>query len=157
MQLECNAVENSQNSRRETAELNPVHADITDDVLEENFCKAVSLTGVNVVPNDLHAHHQMKRLNRVIVKFKCRRQKNSVIYKLKNLGNKSQELSNLTFSGKRFVSESMFHENQQFAYKCRKLKSSLEIHATLFFNNVMNLKLTENISCDRHRKPFGNR
>ena len=141
--LECNAVANSQYSRRETIELNPVPADITEDVLEENVCKALSLTGVNVVPNDLHACHRMKRSDRVIVKFKCRKQKNSVLYKRKNLGNKSQELSNLKFSGRLFVSESMSHENQQLVYKCRQLKSARKIHSTWFFNNVVKLKLTE--------------
>ena len=53
-------------------------ADITEDALEENVCKALSLTGMNVVPNDLHACHQMKRSDRVIVKLKCRKQKNSI-------------------------------------------------------------------------------
>ena len=98
---------------------------------------------MNVVPNDLHACHRMKRSDRVIVKFKCQKQKNYVIYKRKNLGNKSQELSNLKFSGRLFVSESMPHENQQLAYKCRQLKSARKIHSTWFFNNVVNLKLTE--------------
>ena len=88
---------NSQYSRRETIELNSVPADITEDVLEENICKAFSLTRVNVIPNELHACHRMKRSDRMIVKFKCRKQKNSVMYKRKNLGNKSQELSNLKF------------------------------------------------------------
>ena len=118
-------------------------ADITKDVLEENVSKALSLTGVNVVPNDLHTCHRMKRSDRVIVKFKCRKQKISVMYKRKNLGNKSQELSNLTFFGRLFVSESMSHENQQLAYKCRKLKSTRKIHTTWFYNNVVNLTLTE--------------
>ena len=108
---------NSQYSKRETIELNPVPADITD-VLEENVFKALSLTGVNFVPNDLHTYHQMKRSDRVIVKFKCCKQKNSVVYKCKNLGNTSQELSNLKFSGRLFVSESMSHENQQLTCKC---------------------------------------
>ena len=82
-------------------------ADITEDVLEENICKTLSLTGVNVVPNDLHSCHQMKRTDRVVIKFKYCKQKNSVMYNRKNLGNKSQELSNLEFSGRLFVSESM--------------------------------------------------
>ena len=69
--------------------------------------------------------------------------KKIVMYKRKNLGNKSQELSNLKFSGRLFVSESMSHENQQLAYKCRQLKSARKIHSTWFFNNVVNLKLTE--------------
>ena len=109
---------NFQYSRRDTIELNPVPADITEDVLEENICKASSLTGVNVAPNDLHACHRMKRTDRVIVKFKCRKQKNSVMHERKNLGNKPPELSNLKFSGRLFVSESMSHENQQLTYKC---------------------------------------
>ena len=71
IQLEHNAVENCQYSRRETIELNPVPADITGDVFKENICKALSLTGVNVVPSDLHACHRMKGTDRLIVKFKC--------------------------------------------------------------------------------------
>ena len=66
---------NSQYSRRETIELNPVSAHIIEDVLEENIYKALSLTGVNVVPNDLHTCHRMKKTDRVIVKFKCCKQK----------------------------------------------------------------------------------
>ena len=143
IQLERNAVTNSQYSRRETIELNPVPAEIHDDVLEENVCKALSLTGVNVVPEDLQACHRMKRSDRVILKFKCRKQKQSLIYKRKNLATKSQELTNLKFSGRLFVSESMSHENQQLAYKCRQLKSARKIHSTWFFNNVVNIKLTE--------------
>ena len=75
IQLERNVVLDSQYSRRETIELNPVPADITEDTFEENVCKALSLTGVNAVPNDVHACHRMKRSDRVIVKFKCRKQK----------------------------------------------------------------------------------
>ena len=97
----------------------------------------------NFVPNDLHACHRMKRSDRVIVKFKCRKQKNSVMYKCKNLDNKSQELCNLKFSGRLFVYESMSYENQQLAYKCRQLKSAQKIHSNWFFNNVVNLKLSE--------------
>ena len=74
IQLERNAVAHFQYSRRETIELNTVTADITEDVLEENVCKALPLTGVNVVPNDLHACHRMKRSDKVIVKFKCCKQ-----------------------------------------------------------------------------------
>ena len=72
IQLECNAVTNSHYSRRETIELNPVPAEIHEDVLDDIICKTLLLTGVNIVPEDLQACHQMKRLDRVIVKFKCR-------------------------------------------------------------------------------------
>ena len=45
IQLERNAVTNSQYSRRETIELNPVPGDTHEDVLEESICKVLSLTG----------------------------------------------------------------------------------------------------------------
>ena len=117
-----NTVTNSQYSRREATELNPVPEEINEDVLEDIICRALSLTGVNVIPEDLQSCHRMKRSDRVIVKLKCRKQKKSLIYKRKNLGIKSLELTNLKFSGRLFVSESMSHENQQLAYECRQLK-----------------------------------
>ena len=92
---------------------------------------------------DLRACHRMKRSDRVIVKFKCRKQKHSIKNKRKNLGNKSQELINFKFSRRLFVSESMSHENQQLLYKWRQLKIAMKVHSTWFFNNVVSLKLTE--------------
>ena len=74
IQLEHNAVTNSQYSRRKTIELNPIPAEIQEDGFEESICKALSLTRVNVVPEDLHACHRMKRSGRVIVKSKCPKQ-----------------------------------------------------------------------------------
>ena len=115
--MERNAVTKSQYSRRETIELNPVTVEIHEDVLEDSICKPLSLTGVNVVPEDLQACHRMKSSDKVMIKFKCGKQKQSLMYKRKNLGTKSQELTNLKFSGRLFVSESMSHENQQLAYK----------------------------------------
>ena len=107
--------------------------DITEDVSEENICRALSLTWVNVIPNDLLVCYRMKRSDRVVVKFKSRKQENSSKYKHKSLGTKSQELANLKCSGRLFISESMSHENQQFAHKCRKLKSAWKIHSSRFF------------------------
>ena len=43
------------------------------------------------------------------------------MYKRKNLGNKSQELANLNFSGRLFVSETMFREIQQLTQKYQQL------------------------------------
>ena len=61
IQQERNAVTNSQYSRRETIELNPVTAEIYEDVLQDSICKTLSLIVVNVAPEDLQACHQMKR------------------------------------------------------------------------------------------------
>ena len=71
VQLERNAVTNSQYSRQETIELKPVPAEIHQDFLEDSICMALLLTGVNVVPEDLQASHRMEWSDRVIVKFKC--------------------------------------------------------------------------------------
>ena len=81
---------------------------------------------------------------RAIVKFTDRKSTHNVQVKRKNLQKKSFKLSRLKFSGKLFVSGSMYYENHQLAYKCRKLKNLEKIHLTWFYNNAVNIKLTEN-------------
>ena len=100
----------------------------------------------------------MSHHDRVSVKFKDRKLKHNVQIKCKNLHKKSLELLRLKFLGKLFVSESMCFENHQLAYKCRKLKNLGKIRSTWFYNNVVNIKLTEkwenpqNTSYHRYRK-----
>ena len=79
----------------------------------------------------------------MIVKFKSRKQERKILIDRKNLRNKSENLSQLKFAGKLFISESMCHENHQLAYKCRQLKDAGKIHYTWFWNNVLNIKLNE--------------
>ena len=64
----------------------------------------------------------------------------------KTLRNKSEDLRQLRFSGKLFISDSMCHENHQLAYKCRQLKDAGKIHSTWFWNNAVNVKLGERSS-----------
>ena len=87
--FERNAVNNAQYHRRESLEINPVRASIRDDVLESSVFKGPSLTGHNVKPYDLQAYHRLKKKDTVIVKFKCRKQKRSVLIDRKRLRNKS--------------------------------------------------------------------
>ena len=82
----------------------------------------------------------MKRSDRVTIKIKCRTQKQPVMYKRKDLDTKPREILNLKFLGRLFVSEELFHENQQIAYKCRQIKGTNKIHSNWFFNNVANAK-----------------
>ena len=84
-----------------------------------------------------------KKKDTVIVKFKCRKQKRSIFINRKNLRNKSDVLTQLNFSGRVFISESMCHENHQLSYKCRQLKNTAKIHSTRFCNNSVNVKLNE--------------
>ena len=57
IQLERHAVSNAQYHRRESLGVNPVPRDIGNNVLEETVCGAISLTGHEVTPDDLHTCH----------------------------------------------------------------------------------------------------
>ena len=74
------------------------------------------------------------------MKFKCRKQKHSFLYRGKNLGTKSPEILKLKFSEKLFVSESMSYETLQIEYRRWQHRSARKKHSTWFFNNVVNVK-----------------
>ena len=93
-QLERNNLNNTQYNRRETLEINPVPSDIADDVLELSVCQALSLTGTSVEPDDLQACHRMRNKDRVIIKFKCRKQKHRVLLNCKTVKIKVSILHN---------------------------------------------------------------
>ena len=146
VQLERDAVTNVQYHWQELVKANPVPPSISDEELKVNICKALFLAGHDVKPGDLQACHHLKKTESVIVKFKFRRLKQSVIVTRKNLQNKSEDLYQLKFSGKLFISEHMCHEKNQLGYKCCQLKNSGKIHSTWFWNNVVNIKLSERSS-----------
>ena len=127
IQLERNAVKNTQYHRRESLKVNPVSRDIVDNVVEETVCRAISLTGLEVTLDDFHACHRLKNRKIKILKFKDRKLKHSIQINKKILQEKSLELSQLKFSGKFFINESMRYENQQLAYRYRQLKNSKKI------------------------------
>ena len=79
IQLERNAVNNAQYHRRESIEISPVPASISNEKLEDNICKALSLTDHEVIPDDLQACHRLKKKEIVIVKFKSRKQKCKIL------------------------------------------------------------------------------
>ena len=118
--------------------------DIGYNVLEETLSTAISLTGHEVTLDNLHACHRLKNKERLILKFKDRKLKRSIQINRKGLQQKSLELSQLKFPGKLFISEIMYYENQQLAYKFRQLKNSKKIHSTWFWNNAVNIKVNRN-------------
>ena len=143
-QLERNNLNNPQYNRRETLKINPVPSDIADDILKQSVCQALTLSGISVEPDNLQACHRMRKKDQVIIKFKCRKQEHCVLLNCKTLQNKSLDLTQLKFSEKLFVNESMCHENHQLAYKCSQLKSAHKIHSTWFYNSTLHIKLVEN-------------
>ena len=135
-------------------------SEIANDVLEQSVCQALSLTGKSVEPDDLQACHRKRKKDRVIIKFKCRKQKHRVLSNRQTLQNKSLDLTQSKFSGKLFVNGSMCHENHQLAYKCRQLKSARKIHSTRFYNNTLHIKTCgkwaylQDISSNGYRESF---
>ena len=113
IQLKRNAVTNAQCHRRESVEVNPVPPSMSDEELEVSICKALSLTGYEVKPDDLQACHRLNKKESVTVKFKCRKLIQGIPVNRKNLRNKSEALHQLKFSGKLFMSDSMCHKNYQ--------------------------------------------
>ena len=144
IQLERSAVNSTQYYQRESLEVNLVHRHIGDNVLEETVCRAISLTGHEVTPDDLHAYHRPRDKDRVISKIKDKKLKLSIEVNGKVIQQKPLELSQLKLSGKLYISESMCYENQQLTYKCCQLKNSKRIHSTWFWNNVVNINVTPN-------------
>ena len=100
VQLERNAVNNAQCHCSESLEINPVPASIGNDVLESSIYKALSLIGHEMKPDYLQACHCLKKKSTVMVKFKCRKQKRSIL-----LNRKNHVLTQLSFSGRLFILE----------------------------------------------------
>ena len=85
----------------------------------------------------------MKRRGRVILKFKDRKLRYQVMANRKKLMEKKNELKELHFEESLYLSDSMCTENHNLFYKCRQLKNAKRVHACLFFNNVINVRLMD--------------
>ena len=105
VQLERDAVNNGQYNCHESLEINPVPASIDNDVLESSVGRAMSLTGHEVKPDDLQAYHRLKKKDTVIIKFKCRKQRRSILINRNKLRNKSNGFTQHNISGRLFLSE----------------------------------------------------
>ena len=90
--LERNALNTAQYVRAETIEINPMIQSIPFADLENKVCQALSLTGTTVTPDNLQACHRMRNKEKVIVKFKDRKQRNKVIFSRKELKSKGEQL-----------------------------------------------------------------
>ena len=79
---------------------------ISDEEQQLNICKTFSLTDNEAKLDDLQVLHYLKEREGK-VKFKCRKQKHKVLIDRKNLRGKSEDLRQLTFPGKFFLSKSI--------------------------------------------------
>ena len=86
----------------------------------------------------------MKNKEKVIVKFKDRKQRNKVIFSRKKLKSKGEQLRDLQFGPSLFINDSICFENQSLFYKCLQFKNVGKLFSFWVFNNTLNVKLTEN-------------
>ena len=100
--LERSALNNTQYVCRETIEIKLIPQSIPNIDLENKVCLALSLTGTAVTPDDLQACPCMKNKEKVIVKFKDRKQRNKVIFSRKELKSKEEQLRELQFGPHHF-------------------------------------------------------
>ena len=140
--LERNQLISSQYHRRESIELNSLPASLTKDVLEEKVCEALSLI-TKVTPSDLQACHHLSKSDRAIVKFKDRKLKQKIYYGRNDLKDMGTQLKNLGFNEKLYITDSICSENSKIFFKCRQLAKGKKIHATWFYNNKINVKVSE--------------
>ena len=124
IELEKNALNTAQYVRREIVEISLVPGSISDQNLEEQVCKPLSLTGIKVENKDLHAFDHMKRRGRVILKFKDGKLRYQVMANRKKLMEKKSELKELHFEESLYLSDSMCTENHNLLYKCCQLKNA---------------------------------
>ena len=79
-------------------EINSVSHSVNNVDLEEKICEALSLTGTKVNPDDLDACHRMKKKDKLIIKFKNRKQRNDRIFNKKELKSKGRSSCTLVWS-----------------------------------------------------------
>ena len=140
IQLEKTSLSTSQYIRREMIEVNPVPTNIDESKLEETICNALTMTGIEVSPDDLHACHRLKQKDKVIIKFKDRKKRHIVHLNRKKLNEKKKELNELGLSDKLYVQDSIIII---IIIICSRLMKSKRIYSTWFFHNRINLKLYE--------------
>ena len=140
--LERSSLDNAQYLGREMIEISPVPLELSKNELEGLVCKALSLSGNELYPDDLEACHHPKKKENVIMKFKSRKLKYKVINNRKIMKNKSKELNELKFSNNLYISESMCAGNHSLFFKCHKLEKARKIFNTWFFNNT-NVQLVQ--------------
>ena len=76
------------------------------EVLQNAVCQALSLTGVQVTPDQLDKCHRLKKKTSVVIEFKQRVQRDPVLFARKNLKTKKDQLKELNMGGM-IVNESL--------------------------------------------------
>ena len=142
MKLEWNALSNAQYIRREMVEVKPYLSQFLTMSLKKTF--VISDRYKRQAICDIQVCHQMKNKERIIIKFKGRKQRNEIVLKRKELKSKAAELRALQFGQSLFINDNKYFENQVLFYKCRKLKNLGRLSDVWFFVNSLSITIEEN-------------
>ena len=124
-------------------QVNPVPESTSDEELELNICKALSLTGHEFKPDDLKACHRLKKKRLLSWNSNVENiNAESLLTGKTSKINPRIYVSEGSLLSSSYL-ESMCHENHQLAYKCRQLKNTGKIHSTWIWNNAINVKISK--------------
>ena len=153
MRLQKAHNKNAQYEKNRQGEVHKVPLDIKHDELAKKVCEGLSLTGTLVHPIDLDKCHRLKRQqNSVIVEFKFREKRDSVIVARKNLKGKREELSSIGFLKGIVITESMCDDFRRLDAICHKLIIRHVIEEKWFFMGTLYVKKGNEKSEIRHIK-----
>ena len=107
--------------------------EIDDGNLGALAASLMSLTNTQVAAADLDKCHRLQNESTVIVEFKTRTMRDSVVRGRKLLKNKTVAIEELGLS-RSFINESLCPEYRKLDFVCRKLKKNDIIADTWFFN-----------------------
>ena len=135
-QNEKTTTNNAQYLRRRQLEVNNVTGSIENEDLTKAVASFLSTTGVKVREEDLDKCHRLKSNTTVIMEFKSRALRDSVLMARKTLKGKKTENNDLGL-GKSFISESLCNEYHRLSYLCGKLKKDGYAKETWYFNGKL--------------------
>ena len=135
-------VNNSQYLRNRQIEVKKVPTDITPVDLKIKMAELLSLTGVNVQMTDIDKCHRLSNQNNVIMEFRTRETRDSVLRGRKNLKDKDTELEDMNLK-ESMILESLCPEYATMDFVCRKLKKRHHISQTWFFNGKLWVKVLD--------------
>ena len=136
IEMEKSVIDNSQYLRRRQLEISNVPEAIENKDLTKTMAEFLSETGEKVDAGDIDKCHRLKKNTTVIMEFKTRTVRDSVLMARSKLKNKRVRVEEMGL-GKSFINESLCHDYRKIDYICRRLKRSELIKDTWYFNGKL--------------------
>ena len=126
-------LQDSQYLRNRQVEIKKIPSSEDDSNLKVKVCELISLTGVQVVPDNIDKCHRLSNNQNVIIEFKERELRDDMLRSRKNLKSKDEDLKRINCTDT-MILESLTPVYAMLDFLCRKLKKDGYIAETWFFN-----------------------